>query len=57
MKFIQQVFDELGRVTWPSRKTAIEMSAIVIAVSVIVGLYIGGLDATFTAVVDVLVTR
>lgn len=57
MKFIRQVIDELGRVTWPSRKTAIEMSAIVIAVSVVVGLYIGGLDAAFTAVVDLLVAR
>jgi preprotein translocase subunit SecE len=47
LKFIQEVIAELKRVTWPTRDETIKLTAVVIAISVLVGAYIGGLDAIF----------
>ena len=57
LMFVQQVRDELTRVSWPSRKAITEMSMIVILVSVVVGLYIGGLDTLFTTLIDWVLTQ
>lgn len=46
--FVRQVRDELVKVTWPTRKQTIEMTAVVLVVSTIIGVYITGLDALMT---------
>lgn len=38
------VVDELKKVSWPSRSETIRLTVIVIAVSLIIGLYIGIID-------------
>jgi len=38
------VLDELKKVSWPSRAETIRLTSIVIAVSLIIGLYIGIID-------------
>ncbi|MBU1327015.1 preprotein translocase subunit SecE [Patescibacteria group bacterium] len=43
--FIQEVITELKKVTWPTRRETVKLSVVVIAISVIVGLFIGGVDA------------
>lgn len=43
--FFQEVVSELKKVTWPSRDETMKLTAVVIALSVIVGIFIGGLDA------------
>ena len=43
---------EMKKVNWPSRQQTIKLTLIVIAVSVIVGLYIGGLDFVFTKLIE-----
>lgn len=43
--FFQEVAAELKKVTWPSRDETMKLTAVVIALSVIVGIFIGGLDA------------
>jgi len=45
--FLREVHDELKRVTWPSKKEAINLTLTVIAVSVAVGLFIGAIDFIF----------
>lgn len=43
-QFIREVQTELKKVTWPTRDETIRLTAAVIAISVLVGAFIGGLD-------------
>jgi preprotein translocase subunit SecE len=45
VQFLQEVIGELKKVTWPTREETMKLTAVVIALSVIVGIFIGGLDA------------
>ena len=42
--FATDVFDELKKVTWPTRSETIRLTTIVIIVSLIIGLYVGIID-------------
>lgn len=53
--FIQEVQGELKKVTWPTRQEVVRLTAVVIAVSLIVGVYIGGLDYIFTSLLKLVV--
>lgn len=46
--FLKEVRSELGKVSWPSRKEAIRLTAVVIFVSLAVGIFIGAMDYIFT---------
>jgi len=48
--FLGEVRSELRHVTWPTKKEALNKTAIVIGISIITGLYLGGLDYLFTTV-------
>ncbi len=52
--FFQQTYDELKKVTWPSRNDIIRLTAIVLFISVAVGLYIGAIDFILTKITEVL---
>ena len=54
-RFIRETRSELRKVTWPTRQQTINLTAIVIAVSVGVGLFMGGLDFVFEKLFQVLV--
>lgn len=45
VQFFGEVVGELKKVTWPTRDETMKLTAVVIALSVIVGMFIGGLDA------------
>lgn len=47
IQFIKETQRELGKVTWPSRQQTQDMTVLVIAVSVLVGVYLGALDFAF----------
>jgi len=53
--FLRQVRQELKRVEWPTREKTVKLTILVIAASVAVGAYIGGLDAVFTYLLTYLV--
>ncbi|MCS7093162.1 MAG: preprotein translocase subunit SecE [Patescibacteria group bacterium] len=38
------IFDELKKVDWPDRKKTLRLTLVVIAISLIIGLYIGIID-------------
>lgn len=44
-RFFSEVVGELKKVTWPTREETMKLTAVVIALSVMVGVFIGGLDA------------
>jgi len=55
-KFINEVRTEITKVTWPTRADTIRLTIIVLAISVGVGLYLGGLDMIFTQMLKLLVS-
>jgi len=55
--YLKDVKTEMANVTWPTKNTVQQMTATVLVVSIVVGLYIGGLDAIFTTVLNKLLTR
>lgn len=57
VKFLLEVRDELKKVVWPTRTEVIRLTGVVILVSILVGLFLGGADFILTKLVEVLVTR
>jgi preprotein translocase subunit SecE len=53
--FLRETRDELKKVVWPSRQEIIRLTAVVIAVSLLVGLFLGGLDFVFTKSIQTIV--
>ena len=50
--FIKEARAELAKVTWPDRKTTTASTGVVLAVSVLVGAYLGLLDVILGKVFD-----
>jgi len=46
-KYLKEVKAEMEKVTWPTRKETLRYTLIVISVSVIVAIFLGGLDYLF----------
>lgn len=52
VEFLKHTQAELHRITWPTRKTAIVLTAVVIAFSLFIAAYLGALDYIFTEVLQ-----
>ena len=52
VRFSQEAWSELQKVTWPERETVIRLTVIVNAISSLIALYILGFDNLFTFVVN-----
>jgi preprotein translocase SecE subunit len=52
VRFAQECWSELQKVTWPDRQTVIRLTVLVILISAIVGAYILGSDQVFTYLVN-----
>jgi preprotein translocase subunit SecE len=55
--FLREVRDELKKVVWPTRQEVIRLTAVVVIVSVGVGIFLGGADFILTKLVAILVAR
>jgi preprotein translocase subunit SecE len=55
LRFLVEVKNELYKVTWPSRNDTIKLTAIVIGISIGVGIYLGALDLMFTELLKLLI--
>lgn len=53
--FLKEVKEELKKVTWPKRDEIVRLTFVVVVISIIVGLYIGGLDYIFTKVMETII--
>lgn len=53
--FLREVKAEMEKVVWPKRDQAIQLTIMVIAISILVGAYIGGLDFVFTNLLNSIV--
>lgn len=47
IRFVQEVWAELKKVTWPSRQETIKLTLVVITVAAAIGFFVGGLDILF----------
>lgn len=53
LKFLIETKEELQKVTWPGRQEVIKLTLIVLILSLVVGVYIGGIDLMFTKMLEV----
>jgi len=51
--FLRETRDELKKVTWPTRQEVVRLTMVVIVVSLVVGLFLGALDFSFTKLLGV----
>ena len=57
MQFLSQARSELKKVIWPTRQELLKLTAIVLVVSLIVGIYIGALDYGFTKITALVIRK
>ena len=55
--FLKEVQEELKKVVWPTREEVVRLTFVVIAVSLIVGLFLGGIDFILTKLTQVLLGK
>ena len=48
----RDIFAELKKVTWPTREETVRLTAVVLDVSITIGLLLGGVDLGFNWLVD-----
>lgn len=53
--FLKEVREEMSKVTWPSKEQTLQLTVLVVVISLIVGIYVGGLDLVFTSLMDKLI--
>ena len=56
-RFLSEVRNELGRVTWPSRREVYATTLVVILTSIFFGVYLYGIDLVLNAIMGWLYTR
>ena len=53
--FLRETQEELKKVVWPTQTEVVRLTGVVIGVSVMVGLFIGGLDFIFTKLLALII--
>jgi len=52
-RYLVESWAELKKVAWPTRETVIRLTLLVVAVSLVIGIYIFVLDRVFNTLLDV----
>jgi preprotein translocase subunit SecE len=53
-RYFDEVWSELKKVSWPTREQVRNLTVLVFAISVVVGLYITVLDRVFIGLLDII---
>ncbi len=53
--FLKEVQEELKKVVWPTRDEVIRLTFVVILISLVVGLFLGGIDFVLTKITQLLI--
>ena len=56
-RWVMDIISELRKVVWPSRPDTIHLTVVVLIVSVIIGLFLGGVDIGFAWLVEHVLLR
>jgi preprotein translocase subunit SecE len=51
-EFVREVLAEFRKVTWPSRQELINSTVVVIAVTVVLAFFLGGVDVALARIVE-----
>jgi len=54
ISFLKEVKEELGKVAWPTREQTLRYTILVILVTVVVGVLLGGLDFILTKITTII---
>ena len=57
IQFFKEVRTELSKVTWPKRSVVVKLTIVVIGVSALVAVYLGGLDFIFAKGIELLLKK
>ena len=57
IKYLIGVRTELAEVVWPKPMEVIKLTLLVIAISTLVGAYVGLLDVGFTKLIGIIITK
>jgi preprotein translocase subunit SecE len=57
LNFLKEVFEELKKVTWPSKDLVKTATIAVIVLTLIMALYLWGLDILFTKIIAFIMER
>jgi len=52
INFLKEVKTEIKKVNWPTKKETLRYTLIVIGVSIVVAIFLGGLDFVFTTLLN-----
>ncbi|KKR33571.1 MAG: Preprotein translocase, SecE subunit [Candidatus Falkowbacteria bacterium GW2011_GWF2_39_8] len=55
--YLKESAEELKKVTWPTKKETYNYTLLVIGVSVVVALFLGGLDFVFSKTLQTLLSK
>ncbi len=55
VRYLLQTRDEVMKVTWPTQAQIIRLTLVVLIISLVVGLYVGGLDYILTQAMQLLI--
>ncbi len=55
IKYLKETRAELKKVTWPTREEAINLTLIVVAVTVAMALFLGSLDWLFSRIIGMII--
>ena len=57
ISFFREVRAEFKNITWPKKDTLIQLTIVVISISVIISLILGGFDYIFTSALNFIGTK
>lgn len=55
--FLKEVKTELAKVVWPTKKETIRLTAVVVGISVSVGLFLGAIDYLLTKIMEIILQK
>ena len=54
IKYVESSIEEMKKVTWPTKKETYNYTILVIAISIAIALFLGGLDYLFSAILKLI---
>jgi preprotein translocase subunit SecE len=57
LNYVKASVEEMKKVTWPTKKETYNYAMLVIAISIAVALFLGGLDYIFSNVLKLILTK
>jgi len=57
IKYIKDSIIEMKKVTWPSRKEALNYTVLIVIITIAVAIFLGGLDFIFSKILEIVVNN